>query len=408
MNLLDIAQNQAAESGKIASNAVFYLQQDQDEQLKIRLHQPLCHDADILDTFRHLDRETETLTHPRFLKLDHYTEDLDGGYWTVQETGIHSLADTLRKEPGLIANEGWKEQFIGQMLDCIDFLHRRNLWAVEISFNSLLVTDKDAHDLKMLPPCSSFVPFKGKIWTETKEYLAPEVTNPMEVDRRADIFGIGYMLKNLHPFGDIPLKYRKTALHASNERIEKRFETIGELTRFMEEQKKHGAMRSTLGAILFALCILGLFIWSFSGDDSAKDSGHDKQNTKALASDSTEEKSLMDEVERYLSDSTSLSADTTYSLSEAKKAEQKALMEKATLVFEQKFRAQALPIIRKIYDPELMKADEAQYAEQTRKLSKELQDLKDRLATQYQIDPTTATRISGEVTRELANSFSSQ
>lgn len=403
MNLLDIAQSKQDELGKIASNAVFYLLKDENGCLKLKLHKPLDKDPDIVCRFKKLGEMCEALTHPRILKPLEYQEDDEGGFWTIEQADVTSLYTMLRNTPGQIANELWKEQLIAQLMDCVDFLHRREAIAVELSFNSILVTTDNNHNVRLLPPCSGFLEKRDVIWTSKKDFLAPELLNPVDQTRCIDIYGIGYIISHLYPMADMPYKYKRAVEIATTERVDKRFDTVGEMIRYMQKQQKSGMRKSMFMTMAIVLLFSGIIMWGLMPNEEKTQQTY-LENESDLYKDSVNnEEKLMDEVEKYLRDTTYMNSDTAFTLSDQIKERQRERMRKAAQVFRMEFSKHALPLVRKIYQPELMNGSQNTYEENAKNISVELQQLQVRLANQYQIEPSTATRIAGEVIQELAD-----
>ncbi|MCF0196462.1 MAG: hypothetical protein HUK03_04385 [Bacteroidaceae bacterium] len=392
------------EPGKVASNAIMYLTYDEEGRGFLRLRKPLFRNTDIVQAFKRMGEVMERLSHPHFITLDTYLPDEEGGAWRVAQEGLLSLANQLTATPGLIADEQWKDKFIRSLLQTVEYTHRRELFMVDMSLDSVMVSGRADHRLYLLPPCSEFLFCKDQIWKTPTDYLAEEVLNTMEVDKRADIYAIGRIISKLYHYTGVPYLYRKAVKRAIIGRADNRAETIGELNRLIESGAKGNTLQVVGTTIVILALAIVLGVWFFDDGTDTRAPQPDDIRPEAY-NDSLYEERLRNEVESYLNDTTYLLQDTAYTLSEEMKAKQRENIEKTQEVFRREFTRRATPCLKRIYGKDAFRQDSTNFEKIVREESAKLQKMQIQLAEQYGLEIGTANRISGEVINQLSEEF---
>lgn len=409
MTTQEATQTNAPCSVRIAQSSLFLLVRDRQRRLCLRLQERLCHEPEIVDTFRHLDEGTANTASARILKLDSYHEDADGGYWLLADENVLSLNAFLRQKPNALSDEPWKEQIVSQLISCVEFLQKRSALELELNLQSVLVTTLGGHNVRLLPPCHSFLPFKDVIWRNAADHLAPELTGSDIVTSRADIYAVGYLIKALYPTGGLPFALARTVEGALAHDPEKRFRTAGDMNRFMEARRKTARLRSYAATSGIVVALLAIFAWALLSDDPQQQMPDYQENSSDMYADSlSSEERFMDEVRSCLNDTTQTAFeeyedyDTTDTYSPTSHMRQRPGFQKDLEEFKAEFTMQATPIIKRNYDSKLMDGDKDAYQQNAQRLSLQIQQLQTTLAEKHQIDPTTANTACSAIVKRIS------
>lgn len=423
MKLEEIARNNQREPGRVASNELMYLAYDEMGQGILRLRTPFYRDPEIVAIFQGLGDLMERIGHPRFISLQAYIPDAEGGRWYVANEGLRSLAVQLQATPSLIANPEWKSKLIDDLMNATDHLHRRELMAVDLSLESVMVTGSKEHRLFLLPPCSPFLFAKQEIWKTPRAYLPEELQNTLEVDKRADLYGIGYIIKKLYFNESIPHIYSRMVKSATNGRIDRRPESVDAMRRMMKDSARSKIITTILTAIVGTL-ILGILVGWFLNEpeptnnlpkpggqtdsipkDALDATIGDKRDVFDNASiyDDPQEAAIRERAHSYLADTVYLDQDTAYSLSPETMQRQRDGIIATQNVFKIDFRREALVHVKRMYGGDAMSRDIDLYNEIIREESQELQDIAIRLSEKYGLELSTGNNLADEVVRELTN-----
>lgn len=422
MKLEEIARNNQREPGRVANNELMYLAYDEMGQGILRLRAPFLRDPEIVAIFQGLGDLMERIAHPRFVSLQTYIPDGEGGRWYVANEGLRSLANQLNATPALIANPEWKGKLIEDLMNATDHLHRRELVQLDLSLESVMVTASKEHRLVLLPPCSPFLFAKQEIWKSPRAYLPEEMHNTMEVDKRADIYCIGYLIKKLYFNESIPAIYSRMVKSATNGRVDRRPESVDAMRRMMKDSARSKIVSTILSSIV-AVLILGILVgWLLSEPEESLpariDTAADSTKRDALDAtigdeydvfdnakliDNPEEAAVRERAHSYLADTIFLDQDTAYSLAPETMQHQREGIQATQDIFKIDFRREALVHVKRMYGGDAMKRDIDLYNEVIRQESQELQDIAIRLSEKYGLELSTGNNLADEVIRELTN-----
>lgn len=161
-------------------------------------------------------------------------EEVPGhGVCIVQEYVDGQSWDEFVADPSLSRRE-WK-RVMDELLDAIEYLHRRQIVHRDIKPSNILIT-RDGHHPKLI----DFGFADHDVYAVLKEpagtpaYASPEQSLPGKIDNRSDIYSIGVLLDNL-PFRSRRIK--RTARRCMANNPAERYVYAGELKRQLEPSK---------------------------------------------------------------------------------------------------------------------------------------------------------------------------
>lgn len=428
MKLASLASRNYAEPGRIAFNAAMYIaieEHNGKEMLVCRPHAHFLENEAFMRIFAQQGKATESFTTHRCLRYLDYGQDDRGPFWFMTPGKYISLAQLMVDKPNIRLEEKWVDSTINELLDVTQYLNNNGYSTLELTPHSVMVT-KDAKNLvTLMPPLTDFLPLKNEIWEESDERLAPELFNVEEPDQRADLYGIGRIIQFLHPYPTLPYKYSALVKSVTGERVDTRPTSAAAMQSKINVRGKSSAVGRIAASVAVVLALFALLIfypWSddpqpnieaINGVDSTlfdddylngkqkQDSYDPLVNTDITSASEAEKERLLDE---YMHDSTYMSMDTAVSLSPEMKEHQRQMMILAAQKFRTAFKIQARPILEGVYTKANLK-DQETFMTASQLANEQLLRIQDALCNQYQIDPTTATRISGEVIDEVAEAL---
>lgn len=425
MKLSTLASRNYTEPGRIAYNAAMYVAQethDGKEVLVCRPHAEFLDNEAFMAIFRNQGQTTNSYTTTRCLRYITLLEDQRGPYWLMTPGRYTSLAQLLVDKPGIRLEQKWVDEGIADLLETVKYIHGFDHLALEITPQSLLVTKDIRNHFILMPPLQDFLPLKATIWKEQEQAIAPELFNVEEPDRRADLYAVACIIKHLCPYASLPYKYSSIVKAATTERVDKRPASVDSLTVKIGQREKSGKaarIAASVSVVLAFLALVFLFPWSgdekrdiqnIGGPDSTlfddgyltrTESNDPLVNTDLTSATEAEKDRMLDD---WLHDSIAESMDTAMTLSPEMRKHQRDMMTLAAEKYRTALKMQARPILEDVYTPANMRSQD-KFMAAYKMANQQLLQISDALCKQYQLDPTTATRISAEVFDEVANAL---
>ena len=423
MKLVNLAIQNKTSSGRVAYNAAMYLameEHDGKEVLVCRPQPALERHGDFMDIFRQLGNLTASLTSPHILRCRELGEDEKGVFWFMGPGKYMSMAQAMVNRPLLRTDTRWIDNAIRELMEATQQAHEQGLCFWEFTPHSVLVS-RDTHGhIALLPPLSPFMSVREVLYPTPTEAVAPELgqIEEEEPDTRADVYGIGRIIKYLHPSPSLPFQYNAPTHKALSPQKEKRPASPAQMLTSIQSRRRGGALTHIVVSVSAVLALAALiFFFPWAEDEPldlktvmAKDSLllNDSLLTSQPSMDPLVNTSMeaLSDAERdrmlnnYLNDSSYLSLDTAVTLSPERREYEKKMMKVAAEKFRDKFRQQAMAILTGVYTDENL-VDQKTFMDASMAANQQLVLLQDALARQYQLDPSTAVRIAAEVQDEV-------
>ena len=148
------------------------------------------------------------------------------------------------------------QKIICEICDALDYMHRKQVIHRDLKPENILITH-NGQNVKIidfgLSDTDSFATFKAP--AGTKIYASPELLAGEVIDNRSDIWSLGVMISELHPF------YKRVAMKCLNRNKDKRPATAAEVKRATMKEKARRVWKGTLYTLI-AVCLtmLAFFI----------------------------------------------------------------------------------------------------------------------------------------------------
>ena len=331
-----------------------------------------------------------------------------------------SMAQAMVNRPLLRTDTRWIDNAIRELMEATQQAHEQGLCFWEFTPHSVLVS-RDTHGhISLLPPLSPFMSVREVLYPTPTEAVAPELgrIEEEEPDTRADVYGIGRIIKYLHPSPSLPFQYNAPTHKALSPQKEKRPTSPAQMLASIQSRRRGGALTHIVVSVSAVLALAALIFFFPWAEDEPLDLKTVMAKDSLLLNDSllTSQPSMdplvntrmeaLSDAERdrmpnnYLNDSSYLSLDTAVTLSPERREYEKKMMKVAAEKFRDKFRQQAMAILTGVYTDENL-VDQKTFMDASMAANQQLVLLQDALARQYQLDPSTAVRIAAEVQDEV-------
>lgn len=232
-----------------------------------RLKPELATDPRYLAAFQ---KEFETgcsLDHPHLVRYSSLDYDDKGAYMLIDYVEGSTVSEALAERPDLFLEIKFLQKFTSQVLDCLQYLHSKQILHLDLKPDNILLTRIDA-DVKIIDLGFCYSDCYADTQGNTRHFAAPEQLEPHGVtDERTDIYAFGKVLEYIsrHSSRPLPTRYQKviaTCLHRDKER---RPRNISQLREMLKPKKNY------LPYILAVIVTLAFaFFYFFSGRETSE------------------------------------------------------------------------------------------------------------------------------------------
>ena len=390
----------------LGQNAVGYITNESIDGKWVTLFRPnkyRINDEAFMQRFRELGQVATAIRDPHVMRPTEYVADEQGGYYSFGVARYITLGQLLMEKPAIVADSTWTDAIIHDLMHALEHLHKKGLMAVELTPQSVLVSRTGQNTLMLMPPLSGFLDIRRDVWTSPNDFLAPELfsdDNTVVVDQRADIYGAARIVQRLFHFSELPLRLRHFVKACTQDDVAARPEDDAMAQDILTKVGRQVRLLKTVLAIVAGLFIIGLVMLGLSRNGT----DYDFQETDPLSTDSfglqlRSDNALMPDVEQdiFAEDTTFLNEDTTISLSPERRKAEKQRMERATEAYRQQYERMARAILTPVYTYTNLHGEQQHFLILSTQAMQKLQDLAISMQKQYQLDPTTAEAVAGEV-----------
>lgn len=331
----------------------------------------------------------------------HYTVSSDsaGIYGLLLESGnFHTFKRLLFDNPAVIAEKGFVDSAVKQVLEAAQQLHEQNIFHVCYSPDNIFIRRGD-NMLMLLLHGSSYSHIRDKklLYGDVEDYIAPEVLDGGIADDRSDIFSIGKFIEFLYQESEIPLEQKSVLKKATDPDPDKRYQTIAEMQAALRSRSNaRKTLMTIVGAVVATILVVSFFFSMMPEQDDIEyvepvkevqpddllDDGFDPSTELGMAPDTTAERVDDKKIKEY----------------EAK-AEQ---------IFRKQFSKEAERILSKVYNNERMNADENAFMTLSSSANAELLKKQSELSGQAGLNDTKAQRIASDIIDQVTNRLKSK
>ena len=412
MNYSQLPQAKGLTPQALGQNTIGFIATEQIEGKWTTIFRPRdyrVNDKPFMKRFAGMASSAAAISSPYIMRPTQYVADESGGYYAFDSTRYITLRQLLSEKPGIVADEMWTADFLDTLLTALGHLHSKGLLAVELTPTSILVGKMPPHKLMLMPPASDFTDIRRDVWTREDGFIAPEVfADDMQtvIDARADIYGAARIMEHIFHLSEVPPELRTFIKACTQADPAARPADIEAARRLLKRAKRcHRFVNRSL-AVLTAAVIVGLLAWGLGTPDDEmpfKEPDHISRDTFGLHLRSDE--SLVPEHDSDIFDDDSIFRlqDTATSLSPERKAAVRRRMKAAEKQFKQQYERVAVAILTPVYTSRNLHGDQQNFMLLSTQAMQRLQDLAISMQKQYDLDPTTAEALAGQVIEKVTD-----
>ena len=188
------------------------------------------------------------LDHSNIIQYYNFGKNLDGTYLIKEYIDGIDLHEYFSNISSYTIFYHELERIFTQLFDALNYLHTKQIYHLDLKPSNILITTK-GNNVKLIDFGFSTRDNYSYNPSGTKKYLSPEqITNPIIVDGRSDIYSIGKILEELltlvnkkrnvlHLFSYF--KSLKIIQKCTHENQSKRFRSISELELSLRQNRNH-------------------------------------------------------------------------------------------------------------------------------------------------------------------------
>ena len=417
MNYSQLPQAKGLTPQALGQNAIGFIATEQIDGKWTTIFRPReyrVNDKPFMKRFAAMARSAATVSNPCIMRPAEYVADDRGGYYAFDSTRYTTLRQLLAEKPGIVADEMWTADFLDTLLTALGHLHRKGLMAVELTPTSILVGKQPPHKLMLLPPASDFADIRRDVWTREDGFIAPEVFDDDQqtvIDARTDLYGAARIIEHIYQLSEVPPELRSFIQACTQANTAARPADVEAARHLLKRAKQRHKLINRSFAILTAAVIVGLLAWGMGAPDMEmpfKEPDHVSKDTFGLHLRSDE--SLVEAQGRDIFDNDSIFmlADTSVSLSPERKAAERRRMKAAEKQYKQQYERVAVAILTPVYSSRNLHGDQQNFMLLSTQAMQRLQDLAISMQKQYQLDPTTAEALAGEVIEKVTDRLNAE
>lgn len=311
-----------------------------------------------------------------------------------------SLDRLLADNPAFVSQPGFIEDIVAQLFDVLSYLHAQGIWHVCFAPSTIFV-HKGGHELKLLNHGSFYLGVSNQsgLYEGFSDYVAPEVLSHGAIDERCDIYGAGRLIEFLFSQAPMPFEYKRVVQRAIRQAPEDRYQTVLEMRRALNllRNVRKSALRASV-ALLFAIIFAVLYFELMPQTRPvtfvrpAPDS-----NTAAQKGE------MLDQGFDSATELGTAPIDTLGLMTAEQIDRQREYEAKTEAIFRKRFTAEADRILSKIYNKELMGANERKFMAASSQVTEELARVQMELAAQASLSEERSQMIATEIVERLSN-----
>lgn len=333
----------------------------------------------------------------------HFTVNSDsaGVYGiTLEQGNFHTCKRLLFDNPATIAEKGFVDNAIKQVMEAAEQLHEQGIYHVCYSPDNIFIRRGD-NMVMLLLHGSSYVRIRDKklLYEGAEDYVAPEVLEGNAADERSDIYSIGKFIEFLYHESEVPIEQKSVLKKATDPDPDKRYQTVVEMEAALRSRTNaRKTVLSVAAAIAITLLVVSIFFSMLPEQD-------DIEYVEPVKEEQPDD--LLDD---GFDPTTELGVAPTDTVA-AERVDDKKMREyeaKAEQIFRKQFTKEAERVLSKVYTPERMSADENVFMTLSSSANAELLKKQSELGSQSGLNDTKSQRIASEIIDQVTNRLKAQ
>lgn len=325
----------------------------------------------------------------------HYTAVEEAGevrYLDIEPGVYFSMQQLLNDNPAVVAQKGFLDDVLKELVDITKYLHGQGIWHVCYSPSTVLVRKGD-YSVKLLSHGSFYLAMSDQqeLYGDDIRYVAPEVLQHGTVDGRCDVYSIGRFMETLFQQSVIPMEYKNAIKKAVSEKPEDRFDSPEDLLKAVNSRRN--TMRNLMAlviALVVALVGVGLYFELMP-------------QTEQVEFIKPAPRQAIDDIIDDGFDPAEMGITNADSLSEEEQMAMQEYQAKAEAIFRKKYEQEADRILGKIYNKEHMSNSEKIFLSKSQSIIEELVQRQEELGEEAGLTPQRAEKIAEEINDRIVS-----
>lgn len=307
---------------------------------------------------------------------------------TLEQGNYVTFEQLLNDNPSVVAKDNFIENVVNELLEFASYLHANDIY--HVCYSPLNVFVRKGETTPLLLSHGSYyskIEEASVLYSNTSEFVAPEVLEGEEPDERSDVYSLGKFIEFLFTFTDMPLEYKKVVKKATNQLPEKRYQSTSKMLNALNNGKKSfQTIKTFVFALLIALIGVGAY-FEFMPETEHVEFIKPAEETHT---DDFLNEGFDPSIELGVSDSVT-------QLTPEQEAEMRKYQMKCESIFRKQYEKEADRILSKIYNNDYMGSNEKKFIAGSQSTIKELMDVQSKLANEANLDQGTSQRIATEI-----------
>ncbi len=332
------------------------------------------------------------LKHKNQLHFEFVDKDRQHPTLNVEQGNFITLAQLLAEQPAIVAEKGFIDSVVSQLLDLTEYLHSQGVWHICYAPQTVLVRKGDYAPM-LLNHGSFYLGMDNRmdLYEDMQEYIAPEIRNEGTIDHRCDIYSLGRLIDWMFEMAEMPFEYKQIAKRAQAEVPEARYQSVESMRKALKRKREfHKTGLTLLVAVVAALLLVGLY---FELLPETTDVEFVKPAPRQATDDLIEDG--FDPAELGV-----VSGDTMI-MTEEERRSQAEYEAKAEQIFRKRFTAEADRVLSKVYNNEHMNSSEKKFMSEMSSVNEELLKLQVNIGDEAGLSAARSQLIATEIVENL-------
>lgn len=332
------------------------------------------------------------LKHKNQLHFEFDGKDRQHPMLNIEQGNFTTLAQLLAEQPAIVAEKGFIDSIVSQLLDLTEYLHSQDVWHICYAPQTVLVRKGDYAPM-LLTHGSFYLGMDNRmdLYEDMQEYIAPEIRNDGTIDHRCDIYSLGRLIDWMFEMAEMPYEYKQIAKRAQAELPEARYQSVESMRKALKRKREfHKTGLTLLVAVVAALLLVGLY---FELMPETTDVEFVKPAPRQATDDLIEDG--FDPAELGV-----VSGDTMI-MTEEERRSQAEYEAKAEQIFRKRFTAEADRVLSKVYNNEHMNSSEKKFMSEMSSVNEELLKMQMTIGDEAGLSASRSQLIATEIVENL-------
>ncbi len=303
------------------------------------------------------------------------------------ESGVYlSLEQLLSDNPAVVAERGFFENVLSNLVEMTTYLHEKGVWHVCYSPKTVFLRKGD-HQAMLLSHGSYYLGMNDQrtFYGDDVSFVAPEVLEHGTIDSRCDVYSLGKLMETLLERMGMPMEYKSIVKKATSEKPEDRYNTPEDLLKAVQRSKNtYKSLVMFAVAVVIALICVGVF---FDAIPESSQIEYVKPVPRQATDDLIDDGFSPEE----------LGVTNADSIQVEDYEAQRNYQAKAEEIFRKKYEKEADRILSRIYNKDYMNTTEKKFLSESQSTIDELMKMQQKMGEEANLTPERSQLIATEI-----------